>query len=102
VPIIAHELVAATAKGMAECLYEELAKDNVFYKNNPDQKKFVNMMYPILIEQARTTLAGMLGGGFPEALKEQIHDALVKDSTLPRKRNAGVHMQNFKIMNGAK
>jgi hypothetical protein len=101
VPIIVHELVASTAKGMAECLYEELARDNTFFKNNPDRKKFVDLMYPILVEQARTTLAGMLGGTMDETLKEQIHDALVKDSTLPRKRNAGVHMANYKLLNGA-
>ncbi len=86
-PKIVHHLIADTAKAMAQELYEELAHDNVFYQNNPDQTKFVDMMYPLLLEQARAMLATMLGEGYPEHLKPTIMDALTKDNTLPRGRN---------------
>jgi hypothetical protein len=91
-PKVVHELIAETAKDMAKALFEELCKDNHWYTSQVKsglvtEASFVEFTYGQLIEQARTTLAGMLGGGFPEDLKAVIFDALVKDSELPRKRN---------------
>jgi len=91
-PKIVHELIAETAKGMAKALFEQLCLDNHYYATQVKtglvtEDSFVEFTYGQLIEQARTTLAGMLAGGYPESLKEQILDALVKDAELPRKRN---------------
>ena len=67
--------------------------DNTAYKNwktlceglNPAeiQAKFIEMMWPKLIEQARKTLATLLGmNTLPEDRKAQIHEALVLDNLL--------------------
>lgn len=95
-PKICHHLVAETAKGMARALYEELSLDNHWHKNSPTEDAFVEFMWPGLIEQARHTLAGMLAGGHPEELKNEILDALVKDASLPRRRN--VHQGKLPLL----
>ena len=88
-PKIVHHLVKTTAEGMARALFEELSLDNHWHKNSGfTEEAFVTLMAPGLIEQARHTLAGMLGGGFPDEVKNEILDALVKDNSLPRRRNA--------------
>lgn len=86
----AHKLIRDTARGMAEVVYESIMKDNNIYANwkamcpelEPDlaRKRFVILLYPRLLEEARHTLAQMLDKSYPEVLKEQIHDALVKDN----------------------
>lgn len=83
-----HEMIAATAKNMAEELYETLAKDNNWYARNPNRRAFVRRVWPSLVSQARATLAGMLGGSYPEELKEKIADALIKDEELRTVRRA--------------
>ena len=81
---LAHELIASTAKAMAASFYEDLAKDNEFYKFYPKQKMFINREWPRFIAAAKATLALMLGRtDTPEWQKEQIHDALVKHASLP-------------------
>lgn len=50
--------------------------------------RFLELKWPELIEDARTTLARMLGGNISEELKMQIHDALVKDNGLRMARMA--------------
>lgn len=92
----AHHLIVDTAKEMAGALYEDLAKDNVWYKqwraahpgmNEPRlQYRFIVAMRPKLIQQARTTLTKMLKGSYPQVLKDQIADALIKDASLVRGR----------------
>lgn len=81
---LAHELVAATARDMAACWYEEAAHDNEFYGFYPKQKQFINREWPRFIAAAKATLALMLGKPeTPEWEKEQIMDALVKHASLP-------------------
>jgi hypothetical protein len=88
--IIAHELVAKTAKDMAHEVYENLAKDNRFYEMYPLRSNWVEQAYPRFIEYARKALAELLGKpGFPEDQKEVIYQALILDSSLPRHR--GMH-----------
>jgi hypothetical protein len=81
---LAHEMLAATAKEMAGCWYEEAAHDNDFYHYYPKQKMFINREWPRFIEAARQTLVKMLGmGSTPEYQKELIADALIKHASLP-------------------
>lgn len=92
----AHFLVRKTAIEMAESIYEDLMTDNTIYANwkalCPDltprklQSQFIALMAPKLIEQARATLANMLGTNIPQSLKDQIFDALIKDAALIRGR----------------
>lgn len=80
--VSAHQLVVKTAKDMAASLYEELAKDNTWYRMNPNQAVFVEMSHGSLIEQARGILAKMLEGDYPEQMKLEIADALILDKQL--------------------
>lgn len=78
-----HELIRDTAVEMAEALYEECAKrSNEWWAERPDRKKWVQETWPLLIEEARSTLAKMLSGPLPDNLKEQIFDAISLDNTV--------------------
>ena len=94
-----HPLIRATAIEMAGELYDLMMKNNQQYaewkRMHPDLKtageleiRFLELKWPELLEDARTTLARMLGGNVAEELKIQIHDALVKDNALRMARLA--------------
>lgn len=79
----AHNLVVKTAKDMAGAVYEELAKDNEWYKLNPNQEDFIERAHGSLIDQARQVLAGMLRNpAIPAEQKDVIAEALILDNSL--------------------
>lgn len=81
-----HKLIAETAKSLARSIYEHNAKrDNEFFAQ-VDEETFVSRSWPGLVEDARTTLVNMLAGSYPEALKEEIAQAIILDNTLTRGR----------------
>lgn len=94
--IVAHPLVFQTARDMAHALYNQLMLDNTCYaewkKQCPEltpkelERRFVALLTPKLLLQARATLAHMLTLPYDEVLKEQIADALIKDRGLMRGR----------------
>lgn len=97
----AHKLIVETAKGLAGAMYEDMmtVDDEVWaeWKERfPDvprsalQDKFIELMYPRLLGEARATLAGMLRGPYPESLKDQIHEALVLDNDLKTGRKGQI------------
>lgn len=91
-----HHLIADTAKGMAEAHYEVLARDNRFFKAEPDVKRFVRRHWEKYLHVARQTLIGMLGNpNTPDAQKEAIHLALLRDGTLNPKRMAKPEKPRF-------
>jgi hypothetical protein len=89
--LYAHKQVAATARGMAEELFELVMSQNELYREFKDEcassglppaairAKFVEMMIPRLLEPARATMAAMLRDPAHAALHESISDALIKD-----------------------
>lgn len=93
----AHFLIVSTATEMAGAMYEEMARDNDWYRDwcrtHPNmkepqlQKRFILAMTPKLLDQARTTLAAMLNGPYDEKMKADIADALIKDNELRRGRH---------------
>jgi len=94
-----HPIIRATAIEMAGELYDLMMKNNQQWNEwkrmHPElhslaeyEIRFLELKWPELIEDARTTLARMLGGNIPEELKIQIHDALVKDNGLRMARQA--------------
>ena len=91
----AHELVAATARGMAEDLYERYASDNRFYAATHKQQgreAFIARLSIDLLEDARATLASMLGrDDVPETTKQFIHEALILDDDLRHGRLKAWH-----------
>lgn len=80
----AHEMVAAVAKDMAACWYEEAAHDNDFYAFYPKQEAFMQREWKRFIAAAKAQLAVMLSmPTTSERDKELIFDALVKHASLP-------------------
>jgi hypothetical protein len=87
-----HWQIADTAKAMAGELYETVMANNQvreqWVKSNPDcnakelERRFVAKNWHKCVAAARSTLAAMLTGPYDEALKEQIHTALVLDQSL--------------------
>lgn len=80
---------------MAASLYEKMATISPsFYKDHPDEQRFINAHWQYLIEPARTTLVSMLTGGYPQELKDQIAEAIIADNTLTRGRPERVASRN--------
>lgn len=94
----AHFLVAETAEKIAHAQFEQVMKDNKIFNRwkrlCPDltteelEKRWVKMAVPGLLEQARHTLADLLSTNLADDLKATISDALIKDNSLRRGRNA--------------
>jgi hypothetical protein len=82
----AHKMVAGVAREMAAAVYERCARNNEWFAENPSQDDYVRDAWPLFLEQARATLAQMLGGQLDEELKKQIHAALILDGSLRRGR----------------
>lgn len=100
----AHELVYQTAKEMAAALYDQVMSNNEVYehwkksysnefeefKGEAAQARFVELMAPKLLGQARSTLARMLdprsGLALDPARKDEIFRALIADHSLARGR----------------
>jgi hypothetical protein len=81
----AHKMVAHLAVEMAQSVYEEYAKDNVWYRANPNRRNFVKLAAPTMIVHARATLAEMLGrDDVAEKDKIEIYEALIADRAIPR------------------
>lgn len=80
--MLVHKEVRKIAKGIAAAAYEELARDNIFYKAHPNQGSFINRYWTAFIPQSRQILLQMLAGDYPEDMKEEIFDIYQKDWTL--------------------
>lgn len=79
-----HKIIAKTAQEIAACAYQDMAKDNNFYKLWPKEREFVNKQWPTFIRAARASLAQMLGmDKYSESVKEKIFEALTLDRALP-------------------
>jgi hypothetical protein len=90
----AHRLVAKTAMEMAQEVYEKNAgKSNDFYAKYPDRLAYVKECWALYLDAARTTLAQLLSTNIDDVLKDQIHDALIKDATLRRGREGVLQMK---------
>ena len=84
----AHRMVAEAAKGIAAEWYENAAHDNAFYNHYPSMKYFVEREWHLFIQHARSALGKMLAlPNYSEAMKAQIHEALIADKQLPRPDN---------------
>jgi hypothetical protein len=92
-----HKVVAKVAREAAGELYERLMGEQQFYdpwrEQNPGlspkqlESRFIEKNWGKCIDFARATLACMLGRpDVPEALKEDIMEALVLDASLIRGR----------------
>jgi hypothetical protein len=84
--ITAHELVAATAVGLAEEIYQEvMSSSNLAFKQSISREDFVKKAAPELLKPARNLLGSQLNDPLlPDSLKEQIAQALILDNSLPK------------------
>lgn len=84
-----HKLIGDTAKGMALEHWEQLAKNNRFFKVWPDPLEFQRQKWPLYIDVARQTLVGMLGDPkLSDEKKEFIADAILRDGAVNPKAMA--------------
>lgn len=92
-----HWKVKQVAMEAAGQLYEKLMADNKIFeawkKQNPDcqnaqelELKFIAKNWSKCVPYARATMAIMLRGPLPSALKDEISDALILDARLVRGR----------------
>jgi hypothetical protein len=79
---------------MAQEVYEKNAsRSNEFYEKYPDREAYVSSCWALYLDAARTTLAQLLTTNMEESLKEQIHEALIRDATLRRGREGVLQMK---------
>lgn len=88
----AHKLVVKVATEIAHELYEQTMMTNSFHASwktycegmTPAQREaaYVKLAMPNLLDDARTTLTDMLKGNLTKSLRDEIADALIKDSHL--------------------
>lgn len=84
-----HKMIADTAKGCAGVQWEQLAKQNKFYKAWPDRSVFVRQNWPKYLATARAILTAMLGNPkYSDEMKAEIHDALLRDGAVNPKKMA--------------
>lgn len=90
----AHKLVAKTAMEMAQEIYEKNAsRSDEFYAKYPDREAYVSSCWALYLDAARATLAQLLTTNMEESLKEEIHEALIRDATLRRGREGVLQMK---------
>jgi hypothetical protein len=79
----AHPTIREVAKEMAGVVYEQHARNNLWFAMNPSQKAFINLVAPSLIDQARMTLGEALGrADVADDVKAEIAEVLFADATL--------------------
>lgn len=77
--MITHVLIKKTCMEMAGEYYEYMAKQDLFYARWPDQDAYIEIAWPVFIEEARASLAQMLSlPSVPQNWKDDIHEALCK------------------------
>lgn len=77
-----HKMVRDSAQGMCAAFWEQCSSDDMFHRQWPSQKAYVRRKWGAFVDVARTHLAEMLGGNYPEAMKTAIYEALLKDAAL--------------------
>lgn len=78
-----HRLIAETAKEIAAAAYEDLVRDDMFYRAWPRQRHFVIKKWATFIPAARDSLIEILKGNHPQPMKDEIMEALLLDRSLP-------------------
>lgn len=104
-----HPLIRATAIEMAGDLYDLMMKNNEQWNEWKRMHegfslaqleiRFLELKWPELVEDARATLAGILGTNASEDLKATIYDALIKDQGL---RMARMSRRQAEVANRAR
>jgi len=96
IEVNAHKMVSDICVEMASLCYEELARDNKFYRKNPQyrgkegERRFILHCAPTLRFAARQYLTERLNSPLtPPEQRDLIFDALLKDATVPTSAKSG-------------
>lgn len=80
-----HKMIKEVAQGITAHFYETAARDDKFYKQFPNAKRFIAAYWQHMIDPARNTLVYMLGQPqYSDQVKAEIHQALLLDHEAPR------------------
>ncbi len=79
---LCHKSVREIAKNMAGDAYEEMARNDDFYKQHPNQNLFIAKNWKHFLGFARQSLLAILGGDYPDAMKADALDVYIKDRVL--------------------
>lgn len=91
-----HPQVKEIAVGIAEAMYERLAgrgtpESNLWYQQNKDRAAYVERQWPLLLPQARATMARMLGSPqFDDEVKQKLYNAICEDDQFRKGRMRGL------------
>jgi len=85
-----HKAIRDIAKEMAGAAYEKLASNDAFFKDHPNQNLFIAKNWKYFVGDARQSLLQILGGNYPEAVKVDVYDIVIKDRMLQDVRSIGV------------
>jgi len=88
-PKYVHHMIRDTAKAIAGEVYEIWAsKHSDWYKENRDQKAYIEANWDKFVEAARESLATTLREGkLPDEVKQTIAEALILDNTIRPSRH---------------
>ena len=88
-----HKLLENIAKEICGAAYEDMAKDDIFFKHWPNQKMFIKKQWGNFVKPARESLAQLLGRpDWPEEQKELMMEALFYDRALPPNGDTAVQV----------
>jgi len=85
-----HKAVREIAKEMAGAAYEKLASNDAFYRDHPSQNLFIAHNWKHFVGDARQSLLKILGGNYPDAMKDDALDIYLKDRTLQDVQSIGI------------
>lgn len=92
--VIVHKLIRETAEAIAAEAYESMAHDNAFFAEWPKRRAFVRKNWLMFVDHARDSLLQILGGDYPDAMKQPIYDALTIDGSFkaaPQPASSALH-----------
>lgn len=81
--MITHKLIRNVCLGMAAEYYEMMARHDLFYARWPDQQAYIQLAWPVFIDEAKKSLATMLSlPSITEHVKAEIAEALIQHHDL--------------------
>lgn len=80
--MLCHKEIRRIAKGIAGAAYEQMAREDTFFKAYPDENAFIERHWKNFIPDARKSLVALMSGDYPEKIKEDAFNIFVQDRTL--------------------
>lgn len=86
--MLCHKELRKIAKGIAGAAYEQFAKDDLFYKNYPDQNAFIERHWKNYVGHARNAMIQMLSDtSLSTSMKDEVAEIIFQDRTLQAVNN---------------